>query len=157
MSSPSRTEERGLRQSRCLVSSHAKEDSRAEGDLAKGRFPMRTGKGKPQQVEAFKGHENGSSVGKGREGRKEISGRRSARSLGRIGDKGLTSHYSMLIQWSDEDQVYVVTLPEFRGPKTHGETYEEAARMGEEVLELLIESAMEAGETLPEPSKFDSN
>ncbi len=31
-------------------------------------------------------------------------------------------HYSMLIQWSEEDQVFVVSLPEFgRFAKTHGE------------------------------------
>ncbi len=64
--------------------------------------------------------------------------------------------YSMLIQWSEEDQVYVVTLPEFGAPKTLGETYEEAARMGQEVLELLIESTMEDGESLPKPLRFDS-
>jgi predicted RNase H-like HicB family nuclease len=65
--------------------------------------------------------------------------------------------YSMVIQWSDEDQVYVVSLPEF-GPyaHTHGATYEEAARMGQEVLELLVESAQEDGEPLPEPSKYDA-
>ena len=39
----------------------------------------------------------------------------------------MTSHYSMLIQWSDDDRVFVVTLPEFGGCKTHGATYEEAA------------------------------
>lgn len=117
---------------------------------------MQAGKRKPQQVEASKGHKNGRPVGKGREGRKTVSGRRSSKSLGRIGDNGLICHYSMVIQWSDEDQVYVVTLPEFGGPKTHGETYEEAARMGQEVLELLIESAMEDGDVLPEPAKFGS-
>jgi antitoxin HicB len=65
--------------------------------------------------------------------------------------------YSMIIQWSDEDQVYIVSLPEF-GPyaKTHGETYEEAARQGQEVLEILIESGLAEGDTLPEPAKFGS-
>ena len=33
------------------------------------------------------------------------------------------------IQWSEEDQAYVVTLPEWGDfAKTHGETYEEAAK-----------------------------
>jgi predicted RNase H-like HicB family nuclease len=62
----------------------------------------------------------------------------------------------MVIQWSDEDQVYIVTLPEFGGCKTHGETYEKAARSGREVLEMLIEHAHEDGEALPEPIKFGS-
>lgn len=61
--------------------------------------------------------------------------------------------YSMLIQWSDADQAYLATLPEF-GCKTHGETYEEAAKHGREVLELLIESAQEDGDKLPPPKKY---
>ncbi|MBY0522331.1 MAG: type II toxin-antitoxin system HicB family antitoxin [Gemmataceae bacterium] len=65
--------------------------------------------------------------------------------------------YSMVIQWSDDDQVYVVTLPEF-GPysKTQGSTYQEAVKNGQEVLELLIETSQADGEALPDPAKFDS-
>jgi antitoxin HicB len=60
----------------------------------------------------------------------------------------------MLIQWSDADQTYVVTLPEFGGCKTHGDTYELAARSGQEVLQLLMDSCLEDGEPLPPPAKF---
>ncbi len=66
----------------------------------------------------------------------------------------MTIPYSMVIKWSDEDQVYVVNLPEFGGCRTHGTTYEEAAKNGREVLELLIESAQEEGRPLPEPAKL---
>jgi predicted RNase H-like HicB family nuclease len=66
------------------------------------------------------------------------------------------SPYSMLIQWSDEDQVYIVTLPEFGGCKTHGSTYEKAARAGSEVLELLVEDYQALGHDLPPPAKFES-
>ena len=68
----------------------------------------------------------------------------------------MTLNYSMLIQWSDEDQVFVVSLPEF-GPycHTHGNTYEEAAKMGQECLESLIEAYQAWGKQLPEPAKFD--
>ena len=49
--------------------------------------------------------------------------------------------YTMLIEWSNEDQIYIVTLPEFGNYcKTHGETYLEAAKNGEEVVEMLLES-----------------
>jgi predicted RNase H-like HicB family nuclease len=60
--------------------------------------------------------------------------------------------YSILIQWSDEDQKYVVSLPEF-GPyaHTHGDTYEEALKNGQEVLELLIEDYRARGRMLPQP------
>jgi antitoxin HicB len=61
------------------------------------------------------------------------------------------SRYSVIIQWSEEDQVYVVTLPEF-GCHTHGESYEEAAKAASEVLEMLIEG--EAEDELPVPHEF---
>ena len=62
--------------------------------------------------------------------------------------------YTIVIQWSEEDQCYVVSLPEFTDimqPCTHGETYEDALKNAQEVLEMLIESSLADGETLPEP------
>lgn len=47
-------------------------------------------------------------------------------------------HYSMLIEWSEEDQAYLVTLPEWADrvlmPVAHGSTYSEAVQQGMEVL-----------------------
>ena len=57
----------------------------------------------------------------------------------------------MNIQWSEEDQVYIVTVPELPGCKTHGDTYEEALKNAQEVIELWIEDAQKHGETLPPP------
>lgn len=61
----------------------------------------------------------------------------------------------MLIEWSKEDEAYLVTLPEWADrvimPVTHGDTYSEAVQHGQEVLELLINSAMQDGEALPLP------
>ena len=66
--------------------------------------------------------------------------------------------YSMLIQWSDEDRAYLVTLPEWKGrvfgPVTHGDSYEEAIRNGQDALAALIASAEKHGEPLPEPHTF---
>jgi len=62
--------------------------------------------------------------------------------------------YSIVIQWSEEDRAYVVTLPEWGGCHTHGATYEEAARNAREVLEMLIETEEEAGRELPAPHGF---
>ena len=66
--------------------------------------------------------------------------------------------YSMLVQWSDEDGAYLVTLPEWKqrvfGPVTHGDTYEEAVRNGYDALAALIASAKGHGEPLPEPRLF---
>lgn len=63
--------------------------------------------------------------------------------------------YQMIIIWSDEDDCYLVHFPDFPEQKyrTHGETYEQAARNGQEVLELMLE---EDGLPLPEPiSEFE--
>ena len=63
--------------------------------------------------------------------------------------------HSMLIQWSDEDQLYICSLPEFgEFCKTHGDTFEKAARNGREVLEMLIESLQNAGKPLPNPDLY---
>jgi predicted RNase H-like HicB family nuclease len=59
--------------------------------------------------------------------------------------------HSMLIQWSQADNAYVVTLPEFPNCHTHGDTYEEAVKNGQEVLEMVIESYQEDGLPLPAP------
>ena len=51
------------------------------------------------------------------------------------------SQYSMLIQWSDEDQLFLFTIPEFNDcvirPCTHGQTREATIRNGEEAIETL--------------------
>jgi predicted RNase H-like HicB family nuclease len=64
--------------------------------------------------------------------------------------------YSMHIRWSDEDQVFVVHLPEF-DCYTHGETYLEAVQMGQEALDLLIEDMSENHQALPVPNRFQSD
>ena len=67
-------------------------------------------------------------------------------------------HYSMVVQWSEDDQAYLVTLPEWEGrvfnPVTHGQTYEEAIKQGQEALAALVASARQHGERLPEPRVF---
>lgn len=67
-------------------------------------------------------------------------------------------HYSMVIQWSEEDQAYIVSFPEWEAHgligHTHGETYAEAVRKGQVVLHMLIGSARAEGEQLPMPHTF---
>jgi predicted RNase H-like HicB family nuclease len=57
----------------------------------------------------------------------------------------MNSHYSMMIQWSEEDQLFLVHLPDFPSQQfvTHGTTYETAARNGQEVLAMIIEEYRE--------------
>lgn len=63
--------------------------------------------------------------------------------------------YTVIIQWLEEDQCFVVILPEFQEvvmqPVTHGDTHEEALKKAQAVLELLVESASHEGKPLPAP------
>jgi antitoxin HicB len=65
------------------------------------------------------------------------------------------NQYSMFIQWSGEDQLFLVTIPEFTDrvimPCTHGKTREEAAQNGEEVIEMYLEAWEAEGESIPQP------
>jgi predicted RNase H-like HicB family nuclease len=66
----------------------------------------------------------------------------------------------MTIQWSDEDQLFLVTIPEFTGrvmmPCTHGKTREEAIRNGEEVIEMYLEAWQAEEELIPKPSTLQT-
>jgi predicted RNase H-like HicB family nuclease len=59
--------------------------------------------------------------------------------------------YSMVIQWSDPDNTYIVTVPELPGCKTHGDTSEEAVRQGRDAIESWIEANRYWGRPIPEP------
>jgi len=63
--------------------------------------------------------------------------------------------YSMLIRWSEEDRVYIVDLPEFGCTGGHGDTYEEAARSGQEVLDTLT-APENLADYEPEPRLYES-
>ena len=70
-----------------------------------------------------------------------------------------TPHYSIVIEWSDEDQVYVVILPEWVAhhyvmPVASGKTYAEAVKRGENALDHLIQIAQEDGTPLPTPHVY---
>ncbi len=67
----------------------------------------------------------------------------------------MNHQYSILIQWSNEDQKYIVSLPEF-GPyvHTHGNSYQEALKNGQEVLDLLIEDYQARNKPLPKLSNL---
>jgi predicted RNase H-like HicB family nuclease len=66
------------------------------------------------------------------------------------------NRYSMIVQWSDEDQLFLITIPEFVDrvfmPCTHGKTREEAICNGEEVIEMYLEAWQAEGEVIPHPS-----
>ena len=70
----------------------------------------------------------------------------------------MNSNYTIIIQWSEEDNCFIASLPEWgEYCHTHGESYAEAVKNAEEVLELLIESSLEEGEPLPEAKTFKTS
>jgi antitoxin HicB len=62
--------------------------------------------------------------------------------------------YQMVIQWSEEDNCFLVGFPDFPGQqwRTHGDTYQEAVNNGIEALESLVIAYEATGEPLPEPN-----
>lgn len=71
-----------------------------------------------------------------------------------MNDQSQRDHYSMLIQWSDEDDAYIVTMPELPGCITHGATYEEALAHGREAIQSWIEASSAWGHPIPAPRTF---
>lgn len=59
--------------------------------------------------------------------------------------------YSINIIWSDEDDSYIATIPEFNGLSAYGDTPEEAIKEAKVALEGFLEVFKEDGCTIPEP------
>jgi predicted RNase H-like HicB family nuclease len=59
--------------------------------------------------------------------------------------------YEMVIYWSDEDQAYLVEVPELAGCMADGKTYAEAVANAEVIIEEWIKTAKELGREIPEP------
>jgi predicted RNase H-like HicB family nuclease len=60
-------------------------------------------------------------------------------------------HYSMVIQWDEDDRIFVVDVPELPGCMTHGKTYEEAVKQGQEAIEGWLNAAKELHWPIPAP------
>lgn len=67
----------------------------------------------------------------------------------------MSYRYSLTIQWSEEDQLYLVTIPEFSDiamqPSTYGKTYEEAIANAQEAIAGYLEYCQETGILPPSP------
>lgn len=69
------------------------------------------------------------------------------------GDRSEPTRYAMIIEWEPEGAVFVVTVPELPGCRTHGETYEEAVRQGQEAIEGWIDAMRFWGRPIP-PARY---
>src|SRR5215218_7538377 len=60
--------------------------------------------------------------------------------------------YSMEIEWSPEDEVFVVRFPDAPGVITHGTTREEAAAQGEDAIITWLTAHRDAGLPVSPPA-----
>ncbi len=59
--------------------------------------------------------------------------------------------YELIIYWREEDQSFIVEVPELPGCMADGETYQEAVVNAQVVIAEWIETARELGRDVPEP------
>ncbi|CAG0949861.1 MAG: type II toxin-antitoxin system HicB family antitoxin [Candidatus Methanoperedens sp.] len=59
--------------------------------------------------------------------------------------------YEIVVYWSEDDDAYVVEVPELPGCMADGNTYEEAIKNTLVVIKEWIETARELGRNIPKP------
>ena len=59
--------------------------------------------------------------------------------------------YELIIWWSEDDDAFLVEVPELSGCMADGATYEDAARNARAVIHDWIETAKRLGRPIPEP------
>ena len=65
----------------------------------------------------------------------------------------MNSNYSIVIQWSTQNDCFVASLPEWEC-NIKGKTYEEALENARKAIAFLVESSVLKGKTLPETKVF---
>lgn len=62
------------------------------------------------------------------------------------------SRYSMVVSWSDDDNCYIVSVPDLPGCMADGETPQKAVENAQVMIQEWIETAQMLGRKIPEPS-----
>ena len=62
--------------------------------------------------------------------------------------------YSLLIEWSPEDDAYIISVPELPGVRTHGTTHQDAVEMGAEVIATYLFALRGHDRPVPLPRFF---
>ena len=65
-----------------------------------------------------------------------------------------TTSYKCTVDWSDDDQCYVVKVTDLPGCMTHGKNRQQTVKMAEEAIDLWIEAANEDGVSAQKPRSF---
>lgn len=64
----------------------------------------------------------------------------------------MDSRYELIIYWSNDDQRFIVEVPELPGCMADGATYQEAVKNAEEIIVEWLETALSSGRTIPVPA-----
>ncbi|MCB0064365.1 MAG: type II toxin-antitoxin system HicB family antitoxin [Caldilineaceae bacterium] len=59
--------------------------------------------------------------------------------------------YEIILYWSIDDQAFLAEVPELPGCIAHGTTQEAALASVQEAIHLWVDTAIEFGDTIPEP------
>ena len=62
--------------------------------------------------------------------------------------------YTMIINWSEEDNCYLVTVPDLPGCMADGKTYDEAVKNAQVVINEWIETANLLNRNIPKSKAF---
>lgn len=63
----------------------------------------------------------------------------------------MDARYEMIIYWSEEDEAFVVEVPELPGCMADGRTYRDAVANAEVIIQEWIETANKLGRAIPLP------
>jgi DNA-binding transcriptional regulator YiaG len=69
----------------------------------------------------------------------------------------LARNYPLSVRWSDEDQVFVGSIPGLMGDCCHGDTPQEVIPQLQDIAEDLVTYLTGKGQLLPEPSTASCN
>ena len=59
--------------------------------------------------------------------------------------------YELVVYWSKDDNRFIVEVPELPGCMADGQSYAEAVKNAEEIIDEWIETARKLGRPIPEP------
>ena len=59
--------------------------------------------------------------------------------------------YEIIIYWSEEDNAFIAEVPELPGCMADGNTYVDAVKNAEQVIDEWIETAKSLGREIPKP------
>ena len=63
----------------------------------------------------------------------------------------MTTKYELIIYWSEDDQRFLVDVPELPGCMADGHSYQEAVSNAELIIAEWLETAISLGRVIPQP------